>query len=44
MTHSSRFHKVAILLAAAAVLVMSQDYMAKRDLLRFEPDPDCAVR
>ena len=32
----SRFAKVAILLAAAAVLVMSQDYMAKRDLLRFE--------
>jgi len=32
----SRFAKVAILLAAAAVLVMSMDYMAKRDLLRFE--------
>ncbi|MBU2993799.1 NADH-quinone oxidoreductase subunit NuoN [Octadecabacter sp. 1_MG-2023] len=32
----SRFTKVAILLAAAAVLVMSQDYMQKRELLRFE--------
>ncbi len=32
----SRFAKVAILLAAAAVLIMSQEYMAKRDLLRFE--------
>ncbi|WP_296417269.1 NADH-quinone oxidoreductase subunit NuoN [Pseudooctadecabacter sp.] len=32
----SRFAKVAILLSAAAVLLMSQDYMAKRDLLRFE--------
>lgn len=32
----ARFAKVAILLSAAAVLVMSQDYMAKRDLLRFE--------
>lgn len=32
----SRFAKVVILLSAAAVLVMSQDYMAKRDLLRFE--------
>jgi len=32
----SRFAKVMILLSAAAVLVMSQDYMAKRDLLRFE--------
>jgi NADH-quinone oxidoreductase subunit N len=27
----SRFAKVAILLAAAAVMVMSQDYMAKHD-------------
>jgi len=32
----SRFAKVVILLAAAAVLVMSQDYMLKRNLLRFE--------
>ena len=32
----SRFAKVAILLAAAAILVMSMDYMQKRDLLRFE--------
>ena len=32
----SRFSKVAILLSAAAILVMSQDYMVKRDLLRFE--------
>ena len=32
----SRFAKVMILLSAAAVLVMSQEYMAKRDLLRFE--------
>ncbi|WP_281983504.1 NADH-quinone oxidoreductase subunit NuoN [Thalassorhabdomicrobium marinisediminis] len=32
----SRFSKVAILLAAAAILVMSQDYMIKRNLLRFE--------
>jgi NADH-quinone oxidoreductase subunit N len=32
----ARFAKVAILLSAAAVLVMSQDYMARRDLLRFE--------
>lgn len=32
----ARFAKVTILLAAAAVLVMSKDYMAKRDLLRFE--------
>ncbi|MEM1003840.1 MAG: NADH-quinone oxidoreductase subunit NuoN [Pseudomonadota bacterium] len=32
----SRFAKVAILLSAAAVLVMSQDYMARRNLLRFE--------
>jgi len=32
----SRFGKVAVLLSAAAVLVMSQDYMQKRDLLRFE--------
>ncbi|MDR9484399.1 MAG: NADH-quinone oxidoreductase subunit NuoN [Sediminimonas sp.] len=32
----ARFAKVAILLSAAAVLVMSRDYMARRDLLRFE--------
>ncbi|MTJ05560.1 MAG: NADH-quinone oxidoreductase subunit NuoN [Sediminimonas qiaohouensis] len=32
----ARFAKVAILLSAAAVLVMSLDYMARRDLLRFE--------
>ncbi|MCE8008813.1 NADH-quinone oxidoreductase subunit NuoN [Aestuariivita sp.] len=32
----SRFAKVVILLSAAAVLVMSQEYMTKRDLLRFE--------
>lgn len=32
----SRFAKVVVLLSAAAVLVMSQDYMAKRGLGRFE--------
>lgn len=32
----SRFAKVMILLAAAAVLLMGESYMAKRDLLRFE--------
>jgi NADH-quinone oxidoreductase subunit N len=32
----ARFAKVAILLSAAAVLAMSADYMARRDLLRFE--------
>ncbi|QBF31357.1 NADH-quinone oxidoreductase subunit NuoN [Thalassococcus sp. S3] len=32
----SRFAKVVILVSAAAVLLMSQDYMARRDLLRFE--------
>lgn len=32
----ARFAKVAILLSAAAVLVMSEGYMKKRDLLRFE--------
>ena len=32
----SRFAKVAILLSAAAVLVMSQEYMQRRGLLRFE--------
>ena len=32
----ARFAKVAILLSAGAVLVMSQEYMARRDLLRFE--------
>ncbi len=32
----SRFGKVTILLAAAAVLVMSQEYMQRRGLLRFE--------
>lgn len=32
----ARFAKVTILLSAAAVLVMSQDYMTRRELLRFE--------
>jgi len=32
----ARFAKVTILLSAAAVLLMSQDYMERRDLLRFE--------
>ena len=32
----SRFAKITILLSAAAVLVMSQDYMQRRGLLRFE--------
>lgn len=32
----SRFAKVTILLSAAAVLLMGESYMAKRDLLRFE--------
>jgi len=32
----ARFSKVTILLSAAAVLVMSQDYMLRRDMLRFE--------
>ena len=32
----ARFAKVTILLSAAAVLVISQDYMQRRDLLRFE--------
>ncbi|MEP5153005.1 proton-conducting transporter membrane subunit, partial [Planktotalea sp.] len=32
----SRFAKVAILLSSAAVLVMSQDYMERKGLLRFE--------
>ncbi|WP_050928125.1 NADH-quinone oxidoreductase subunit NuoN [Aestuariivita boseongensis] len=32
----SRFAKIVILLSAAAVLVMSQEYMQRRDLLRFE--------
>jgi len=32
----ARFAKVAILLAAASVLVMSQDYMSRRGILRFE--------
>ncbi len=32
----SRFAKVTILLSAAAVLLMSESYLAKRDLLRFE--------
>ena len=32
----ARFAKVTILLGAAAVLVMSQDYMARRNLLKFE--------
>ncbi|MBL4628129.1 MAG: NADH-quinone oxidoreductase subunit NuoN [Roseicyclus sp.] len=32
----SRFAKVTILLSAAAILAISQDFMAKSDLLRFE--------
>ena len=32
----ARFAKVTVLLSAAAVLAMGQDYMARRDLLRFE--------
>ena len=32
----ARFGKVAILLSAAAVLAMSQDYMTRRGILRFE--------
>lgn len=32
----ARFAKVTILISAAAVLIMSQDYMIRRDLLRFE--------
>ena len=32
----ARFSKVVILLSAAGVLVMAQDYMARRDLARFE--------
>ena len=32
----ARFAKVTILLSAAAVLVMGQDYMASRGMLRFE--------
>ncbi|WP_113912616.1 NADH-quinone oxidoreductase subunit NuoN [Roseovarius dicentrarchi] len=32
----SRFAKVMILLSAAAVMVMGQDYMARRGMLRFE--------
>ncbi|EEW57227.1 NADH-quinone oxidoreductase subunit n [Ruegeria sp. TrichCH4B] len=32
----ARFAKVAILLSAAAVMVMGQDYMSKRGMLRFE--------
>lgn len=32
----ARFAKVTILLSAAAVMMMSQDYMSRRDLLRFE--------
>ncbi|SFT63333.1 NADH-quinone oxidoreductase subunit NuoN [Sedimentitalea nanhaiensis] len=32
----SRFSKVAILVSAAAVLLMSREYMARRGLLRFE--------
>jgi len=32
----SRFSKVVILLSGAAVLLMSENYMARRDLLRFE--------
>src|SRR5690606_28658434 len=32
----SRFAKVVILLSAALVMVMSMDYLRKRDLFRFE--------
>ncbi|MEX0347855.1 MAG: NADH-quinone oxidoreductase subunit NuoN [Paracoccaceae bacterium] len=32
----ARFTKVAVLLSAAVILVMSQDYMSRRGLLRFE--------
>ncbi len=32
----ARFAKVTILISAAAVIVMSMDYMQRRDLLRFE--------
>ncbi|MEP5761018.1 MAG: NADH-quinone oxidoreductase subunit NuoN [Litoreibacter sp.] len=32
----SRFAKVLILLSAAAILLLSQDYMTRNDLLRFE--------
>ena len=32
----ARFAKVTILLSAAAILLMSEGYMARRDLLRFE--------
>ena len=32
----ARFSKVAILVSAAVVLVMSQDYMSRRGILRFE--------
>ncbi|TNF60847.1 MAG: NADH-quinone oxidoreductase subunit N, partial [Rhodobacteraceae bacterium] len=32
----ARFAKIVILLSAASVLVMSQDYMLRRGLLRFE--------
>ena len=32
----ARFAKVTILLAGAAILLMSEEYMARRDLLRFE--------
>ena len=32
----ARFAKVTILLAASAILLMSEGYMARRDLLRFE--------
>jgi len=32
----ARFAKVTILLSAAAVLVLGQEYMARRDILRFE--------
>ena len=32
----SRFSKVVILLSAAAILLMSESYLLRRDLLRFE--------
>ena len=33
---ASRFAKVVILIAAAAVLATSADYMQRRNMLRFE--------
>ena len=39
----ARFAKVTILFSAAAVLVMSENYMKQRDLLRFEYPPLVAL-